>query len=49
MLVRTISVVAALALCPIQFAAAQAPPAPAAGAKDHATAIKENLPWVIQT
>ena len=43
MLARTISVVAALTLCPIQFAAAQAPPAPAAGAKDHAAAIKENL------
>ena len=43
MLVRTIGVVAALSLCGLQPAAAQAPPAPAAPAKDHGTAIKENL------
>jgi len=41
MFARTFGVVAALSLCPVHLAAAQAPPAPAA--KDHATAIKENL------
>jgi len=43
MLTRTIGVFAALALCALQPAAAQAPPPAAAPAKDHGTAIKENL------
>ncbi|MGZ6134886.1 MAG: hypothetical protein ACXWK9_10530 [Myxococcaceae bacterium] len=43
MLVRTIGVLAALSLCAIGPAAAQAPPPAAAPAKDHGTAIKENL------